>query len=148
MTTITHIPLTDIDDHAMIRDRSHLDQTALAELTASIRANGLRLPVEVMAVEVMAAEGVAGDPPYALLSGLRCITAFRALAAEGGPDAIPALIRPPTSRAEALAAVIEENEIREPLSAWERGRVIHIAHEEALFDTIEAAAEALFPAAV
>ena len=138
MTTITHIPLTDIDDHAMIRDRSHLDQTTLVELTASIRANGLRLPVEVMAVEV-----VAGGPPYALLSGLRRITAFRALAAEGGPDAIPALIRPPMSRAEALAAVIEENEIREPLSAWERGRVIHIAHEEALFDTIEAAAEAM-----
>lgn len=117
----------------MIRDRSHLDQTTLVELTASIRANGLRLPVEV----------VAGGPPYALLSGLRRITAFRALAAEGGSDAIPALIRPPMSRAEALAAVIEENEIREPLSAWERGRVIHIAHEEALFDTIEAAAEAM-----
>lgn len=139
MHDIRLIPLDDIADHALIRDRSHLNAEALAELKASLKAHGLRLPVELI-------PGNA-DHPYTLLSGLRRITAWRELAAEGGANTIPALIRDPMGDAEALAAVIEENEMREPLSAWERGRIVHIAHDEGLFDTIEGAAKSLFPAA-
>ncbi len=139
MHDIRLIPLDDIADHALIRDRSHLSADALGELKASLKSHGLRLPVELIPGN--------HDRPYTLLSGLRRITAWRELAAEGGPDAIPALIREPMEEAEALAAVIEENEIREPLSAWERGRIVWIAHDEGLFDTLEEAAKSLFPAA-
>lgn len=139
MHDIRLIPLDDIADNALIRDRSHLNAEALAELKASLKAHGLRLPVELIPGN--------GDRPYTLLSGLRRITAWRDLATEGGPDAIPALVREPMGEAEALAAIVEENEIRAPLSAWERGRVVWIAHEEGLFDTIEGAARSLFPAA-
>ncbi len=139
MHDIRLIPLDDIADHALIRDRSHLSADALGELKASLKSHGLRLPVELIPGN--------GDRPYTLLSGLRRITAWRELAAEGGPDAIPALIREPMGEAEALAAVIEENEMREPLSAWERGRIVWIAHDEGLFDTLEGAARSLFPTA-
>jgi len=139
MHDIRQIPLDDIADDALLRDRSVLDAEALGELKASLKAHGLRLPVELIPGE--------GDRPYTLLSGLRRITAWRELAAEGGPDAIPALIREPMEEAEALAAVIEENEIREPLSAWERGRIVWIARDEGLFGTVEEAARSLFPAA-
>jgi len=153
MHDIRLIPLADIADHALIRDRSHLDAEALAELKTSLRAHGLRLPIELIPAE----GGAAGDHPFALLSGLRRITAWRELAAEGGADAdtpgdtpydaIPALVRGRMSAPDALAAVIEENEMRAPLSAWERGRIVWIAHDDGLFDTVEGAARALFPAA-
>ena len=42
MTQIQHIPLAEIDEHALPRDRSVIDAAALDELTASIRASGLR----------------------------------------------------------------------------------------------------------
>lgn len=143
MHDIRLIPLDDIADHALIRDRSHLNAEALGELKASLRFHGLRLPVELIPG--------AGDRPYTLLSGLRRITAWRELAAEGDDDstydAIPALVREPMEQAEALAAVVEENEMREPLSAWERGRIVWVAYDEGLFETIEGAAKTLFPAA-
>ena len=143
MHNIRLIPLDDIADDALIRDRSHLNAEALAKLKASLKTNGLRLPIELIPNE----NGRSGDRPYTLLSGLRRITAWRELATEGGANTIPALVREPMEVAEALAAVVEENEMREPLSAWERGRIVWIAHDEGLFDTVEGAAKALFPAA-
>ena len=79
------------------------------------------------------------------LSGLRRITAWRELADEGGPDAIPAFVRPEMDPSDALAAVIEENEIRETVSPWEKGRVIWLALDEGFFDNAKAATRALFP---
>lgn len=133
------LPLSDIDDLALIRDRSFLDADGLDELKASLHDNGLRLPIEVVPA--------TGDHPYALLSGLRRITAWRELADEGGPDAIPAFIRPEMEPADALAAVIEENEIRETISPWEKGRVIWLALDEGFFDNAKTATRALFPTA-
>jgi hypothetical protein len=49
--------------------------------------------------------------------------------------------------AEALTSIVEENEIREALSPWERGRIAHLAHRQGVFDTIEAAVARLYPAA-
>ena len=49
--------------------------------------------------------------------------------------------------AEALAAMIEENEIRESLSPWERGRIALVAHRQEIFGTIEEAVAKLYPAA-
>lgn len=133
------LSLKDIDDHALIRDRSFVSADGLAELKSSLHDSGLRLPIEVIPA--------TGAHPYALLSGLRRITAWRELAAEGGPNAIPAFIRPKMNAADALAAVVEENEMRAPLSPWEKGRVIWLALDEGLFDNAKAATKALFPTA-
>jgi len=145
MHDIRMIPLDQIDDTALLRDRSVLDAEALAELTGSIRHHGLRLPIEVIPNE----DG--RDRPFALLSGLRRITACREIAEDSAPDsdlhAIPAIVREAMEPAAALAAVIEENEMRESLSPWEKGRIVLMAYEAEYFDTVEAAASALFPAA-
>lgn len=133
------VALHNIDDYALIRDRSVVSAEGLAELKASLVDSGLRLPIEVIPQ--------AGERPYALLSGLRRITAWRELAAEGGSDTIPAFIRPEMDAADALAAVVEENEIRATVSAWEKGRVIWMALDEGLFDNAKAATKALFPTA-
>ncbi len=145
MTDIVHIPLDAIDSAALTRDRSLLDEAALHELRLSIAANGLRLPVELF-------ELAEPEPPhrYGLLSGLRRLTAFRALLELTGQEryrAIPAIVRSPGSLARALAAMVEENEIRAELSAWERGRVAAMAVRQEVFPTIEAAVAELFPAA-
>ncbi len=133
------LALDNIDDYALIRDRSFINANDLAELKSSLHDSGLRLPIEVIPSR--------GERPYALLSGLRRITAWRELAAEGGPTTIPALIRPEMDATDALAAVIEENEMRAPLSPWEKGRVIWLALDEGLFDNAKAATKALFPTA-
>lgn len=133
------LSLADIKDDGLIRDRSFICPEALAELKASLYNNGLRLPIEVIPT--------GEDRPYALLSGLRRITAWRELAAEGGPDKIPAFIRPEMEAAAALAAVVEENEMRASLSPWEKGRVIWLALDEGMFDDARAATKALFPTA-
>lgn len=133
------LSLDDIDDHALPRDRSFLCAEGLAELKSSLHENGLRLPIEVIPAK--------SGRPYALLSGLRRITAWRELAAEGGPSEIPAFVRPEMDLAGALAAVVEENEMRAYLSPWEKGRVIWLALDEGLFDSAKAATQALFPTA-
>ncbi|MEZ5721409.1 MAG: ParB N-terminal domain-containing protein [Paracoccaceae bacterium] len=108
MTQIQHIPLAEIDEHALPRDRSVIDSAALDELTASIRAGGLRLPVELFAT-------VAG---YGLLSGYRRLMAFRRLEELHGQPyaAIPALIRPAADLLDSFARVVEENDIRQGLT--------------------------------
>jgi len=143
--TISLIPLDQIDQAALTRDRSVLDQAALDELAASIRQSGLRLPVELFDL----------DPPrpplrFGLISGYRRLHVFRELSAELGDDrfsAIPAIIRPRGSLAQAMAEMIEENTIRAELSAWEQGRIALIARNQDLFPSIEEAVEGLYPRA-
>ena len=124
------IPTTLIDADALPRDRTLLDPHAQDELQGSIRAHGLRMPIEVYAT---------GDR-YALLSGYRRLTAIRALHDLTGLDEytqIDALLRTPDSRAEALAAMVEENEQRQPLSPWERGRIALATVEDGTFATLD-----------
>ncbi len=134
--TVHHIPLAEIDDAALTRDRGALDETALTELRLSIAASGLRMPVELWPLS-------EPRPPqrYGLLSGLRRLQAFQALHELTGDEryaAIPAFLRAPASMAEALAGMVEENEIRASLSPWERGRIALLAHRQEVFGTIEA----------
>ncbi|MGR3717555.1 MAG: ParB/RepB/Spo0J family partition protein, partial [Thermohalobaculum sp.] len=143
--TVHHIPLAEIDEAALTRDRDALDEAALTELRLSIAASGLRMPVELFALS-------EPRPPhrYGLLSGLRRLHAFQALHELTGDDrytAIPAFLRAPGSMAEALAAMVEENEIRADLSPWERGRIAWVAHRQEVFGTIEEAVAKLYPAA-
>lgn len=142
---IVQIPLDAIDEAALTRDRAVLDEAGLHELRLSIAANGLRMPIELYELADPA-------PPrlYGLLSGLRRLTAFRALLAVTGHQryrTIPAFVRSPGSLALALAAMVEENEVRAELSPWERGRVAAMAVRHEVFPTIEAAVADLFPAA-
>jgi ParB family chromosome partitioning protein len=143
--TVHRIPLTEIDGAALTRDRSGLDEAALTELRLSIAASGLRIPIELFELS-------EPRPPhrYGLLSGLRRLHAFQALQELTGQErytAIPAFLRAPGSMAEALAAMVEENEIRAELSPWERGRIAWIAHRQEIFGTIEEAVAKLYPAA-
>lgn len=137
--TPRQIPLADIDATALTRDRTHLDPAALDELRISIAATGLRMPIEVFALE-------DSPHPFGLISGFRRLTAFRALHDLTRAEryaTIPAFIRTPASLAEALAAMVAENAIRVDLSPWEQGRVITTAFEQGLFANIEAATDAL-----
>jgi ParB family chromosome partitioning protein len=134
---VRELPVAQIRTDAMTRDRMALDPEAMEELRASIRANGLRLPIEVS--QRNPGEG------YDLVSGLRRLTAVRDLM---GPEAtIRALVRPFGTGAAALGAMVEENEIRVNLTSYERGRTVALAVQEGLFPDIDAASATLFAAA-
>lgn len=134
------LPLSDIEADALVRDRMAIDPEELEELTASIARNGLRLPIEVFARQ--------GDgAPWGLLSGYRRLMAVRALAADGQPARIKAVVREPEAMGGAFAAMIEENEVRAALSHYERGRIAVIAAQQGAFPNAEAAVDALFPVA-
>ena len=139
------VPLDAIDAGALTRDRAALDEAALQELRLSIATNGVRMPVELF-------ELAEPEPPvrYGLLSGLRRLTACRALLAATGQDryrTIPAFVRAPGSLGAALTAMVEENEVRAELSPWERGRIAALATRQGVFPTIEEAVARLYPAA-
>ncbi len=71
---LRRVPLYDIDPKALRRDRLHLDAEAMAELTSSIAANGLRTPIELYTIS----EG----RHFGLISGFRRFTAFQRLLEE------------------------------------------------------------------
>lgn len=132
------IPLDRIDPHAFLRDRTIIDPDALAELQAAIAASGLRNPVEVCE---------RGDR-YALISGYRRMKAVSRLHAATGDRRwakIDAVVRDAPSTAAALAQMVEENEVRQPLSAWERARVAVAATAAGTFDNLDAALRVLYP---
>jgi ParB family transcriptional regulator, chromosome partitioning protein len=134
------IPTADIDDHALPRDRTNLDPTALQELRLSIATHGLRTPIEVFLTQ----DG------YALISGFRRLTAYRALHTLTQNPAyatINATILTPATIPEALTLMVEENDIRADLSPWEKGRIAVEARNQGHFETIDAAIAALYPAA-
>lgn len=138
------VPLAEICDDAMPRDRTGLDPQSLAELRSSIVASGLRMPVELFPL----AEPVDGRR-YGIVSGYRRVAVFRAVTEYGlqGYEAIPAFLRQPRDAAAAFAAMVEENEIRAQLSPWERGRIAVVAARGHVFPSVDAAIDALFPAA-
>jgi ParB family transcriptional regulator, chromosome partitioning protein len=132
------IPTIQIDAEALPRDRTHLDPTALTELRLSIATHGLRTPVEVYVT----------DTGFALISGFRRLTAYRALhqlTQNPAYATITATILRPKSIPEALTLMVEENDIRADLSPWEKGRIAVEARNLGHFDTIDAATIALYP---
>ena len=142
MDPILHIPLSAIAMDALPRDRATLDEAALAELQASVNKDGLRQPIEVWQLTTP-----ADGHSYGLISGLRRLTVHHNLN-RLRPTAfttIPAFLRNPTSISDAMAAMVAENEIRSDLSPWDKGRMLVQSVEEGIFDTIEAAANALHP---
>jgi ParB family chromosome partitioning protein len=141
--TVHLVPLAEIDAGALSRDRTGLDAEPQRELELSIAASGLRQPVELFPL----AEP-RGAHRFGLLSGYRRLCAFRSLheaTAQPRYAAIPAFLRAATSLAAAIAAMVEENEIRAGLSPFERGLIAVSARNQGAFASIEEAVEKLYP---
>ncbi|SDE79903.1 ParB/RepB/Spo0J family partition protein [Limimaricola pyoseonensis] len=136
---IETLPIERIRINHLTRDRAEADAEAMEELIASIRANGQRLPVEVVALE---------DGQYGLISGWRRVRALSLLAAEAGrPAEARAIVRPPVEAGAAYAAMVEENEVRAQLTPYERGRIAAVAAHLGAFESMEAAVDEIFAAA-
>ncbi len=138
---IDRIALDQIDDLALVRDRTVIDPGEMAELKNSIAAHGLRLPVEVFRTD--------GTTPFGLISGYRRINAIRELyllTRDEQYASINAIIRDPDTIGGTITAMVEENEIRASLSHYERGRISVIAAQQGMFASIEAAVAQLFNA--
>lgn len=110
------IAIADIHTDVLTRDRSHEDPDALQDLIRSIRDICLRQPIEVFGIEPDATFPL----PYGLISGHRRVQACRAL----GHTHITALLCNPADMTEPMVAMIAENEMRAPISPWEKGRMI------------------------
>ena len=140
---IVELPLEQIDEDAMIRDRMTMGEAEMLELRQSIAAHGLRLPIEVFELET---PGRAGQR-YGLLSGYRRLMATRGLLELTEADKyrrIRAIVRPRSDAGGAFVSMIEENEVRESLSHFERGRIAVIAANHGAFANTEEAVDRLF----
>lgn len=92
---IHNLPLTQIEAEAFLRDRSAPDEAAQEDLLLSILNDGLRQPIEVAELS----EPLNGCT-HALVSGMRRLTAMRAIAEmQGTSDSatIPVILRHPKS---------------------------------------------------
>ena len=133
-----HLPLEAIDQDFIRRDRLVEDPEEMEELKASIRAHGLRSPIEVAKTET----------GYGLISGFRRLQAFRALRQEDERFAeIPGFLRGGDAGQAAYISMVEENEVRADLSHYERGRIAVLAAGQGVFPTVAEAVDALFAAA-
>lgn len=124
----------------MMRDRMVVDTGELDELKLSIRSNGLRLPIEVVALE---------DGSYGLISGWRRATVMAQLQQEdpAHPGTIQAFVRPAGAGAALYTAMVEENELRSQITPYERGRIAVMAAWLGAFPDTDAAIETIFAAA-
>jgi ParB family chromosome partitioning protein len=142
---ILKIELDQIEPMSMQRDRTVLDKDALEELEYSINLHGVRLPVEVYEIK-----GARGGKRYGLLSGYRRVIAQQNLFARSGNEKlarINAVVRDPDQMGGAFVAMVEENEIRQDLSHYERGRISAIAAQQGAFHNTEEAVAEMFAAA-
>lgn len=139
---ILDIPLSEIEDGEIIRDRIALDAEEFEELKRSIATHGLRMPIEVF----VRANPVGGKR-YAVLSGYRRFRAVEALNELWRGErfgSIRAIVREPEAMGGTFVAMVEENEVRSDLSHFERGRIAVLAAKEGAFVNTEAAVDALF----
>ena len=148
------LPLAAVDIDHLVRDRIAVDEAELGHLAASIRAHGQRSPIEVTDLgEVPGGGGGAGGGTggrYGLISGWRRVQALRRLAEETGDPqfgTVLALLRRPAEASDAYIAMVEENEVRQGLSYYERARIAARAVDLAVFETQKQALQQLFAAA-
>lgn len=142
---ILRLPLVDIKDDHIIRDRIAVDDDEMAALTASLRLRGQQVPIEVADISQTAG---LGQPVWGLITGWRRLMALRALAAAGeGPDTVLAILRRPEDGPAAYVAMVEENEIRAGLSFYERARIVVQAVEQGVYRADRVALAHLFAAA-
>ncbi len=134
---IRNIPLEQVHEAYLIRDRQHTADEDVDALYQSILARGQQAPIEVVMVE----------NGFGLISGWRRLQALRALHADTGEArfaTVHALIRQPAAQADAYVAMVEENEIRANLSFYERARVTVQTLRTGVFETDKDALQGLF----
>jgi ParB/RepB/Spo0J family partition protein len=126
---MVYLPIREIaHTPAGLNSRLAYDETALAELTASVREHGVLQPVLVRPLARQDAtewsiliNGQAWAPPYVLVAGNRRLEAAK----RAGLDCIPVVIRV-ASKDEAFVLNLVENVQRENLSGAERVRAIEL----------------------
>ncbi len=135
------LPLGAVDPGHLVRDRIAADEAEMAPLVASIREHGQRTPVEVTDL---------GQGRYGLISGWRRMQALHRLSDETGEArfaTVLALLRRPADAGAAYVAMVEENEIRQGLSYYERARIAARAADLGVFETERQALQRLFASA-
>lgn len=140
---IQDVPLDEIDVDYLARDRlpRTCDDEGWRALRMSIQAHGQRIPLD------LAPLGPETSRPYGLISGYRRYSVLRRLHEETGEPRFAvarALVRTPATLGQAFLGMVEENEVREGLSYFERGRVCLLAAQQGAFLDPEMALEALF----
>jgi len=139
---IEELPLAQIDENHLVRDRIEQDEEELQSLIESIRARGQQTPAEVVPLEE-----ASGSRTHGLISGWRRLTALRRLYEETSDPrfaTIKALVIKPDNAEDAYVAMVEENEIRVNLSHYERARIAVRAYKEGVFTRRKYALQALF----
>ena len=131
---ITPLPLNEIDESYLVRDRIVVDGEEMDALKTSLAARGQQTPIEVVEL---------GPNHYGLVSGWRRLQALQSLRAE----TVNAIITAPREASEAYVAMIEENEIRVGLSYFERARIVVKSVESNVFDSHKSALQSLFSTA-
>lgn len=131
---ITMIPLDQIDEAYLVRDRIPVDDEDMATLRTSLETRGQKTPIELVEL---------GPDHYGLISGWRRCQALRSI----GAEAARAIITPPGEAPDIYAAMVEENEIRVGLSYFERARIVIKAVEAGVFETQKQALNVLFGSA-
>lgn len=135
------LPLDSIEADHLVRDRVAVDQEELGHLVASIREHGQRTPIEVTEL---------APGRYGLISGWRRLQALTRLSeTESDPrfGTVLALLRRPEAASDAYIAMVEENEVRQGLSYYERARIAARAVDLGVFETEKQALQRLFSAA-
>lgn len=143
---VTDVAIDQIDVDYLTRDRLPRDEEddAGRALRQSIQTHGQRMPVE------LANLGTSRARPYGLISGYRRLWVIQRLLSETGEarwKTVRALVRTPATLGQAFVSMVEENELREGLSYFERGRVCMLAAQQGAFASVDAAVDALFAAA-
>jgi len=138
------VPISSINMFHLTRDRIKASDEGMEALRASILSHGQRMPVELMPTEA--------EPPYhfGLISGYRRMRAIMDLARDHPGDArfntVKAFVRQPDDLRGAYVAMVEENEIREDVSHFERARVALMAARAGVFDSVADAVDVLYAA--
>lgn len=138
---VIDIPLADIHEDYIERDRLGQGGEDMIALKQSLIQRGQQTPIEVVALP-------AGG--YGLISGWRRYRALLALSEETGEARfaqVLALLRRPEDMPATYLAMVEENEIRANLSHFERARIVAKSVEHSVFVTDKAALNGLFGAA-
>lgn len=151
---VLSLALADIDPHAILRDRRVLDREGedWAALKASILARGQQTPVDVIRNTGQGqgqGQGPENGPAFGLVSGLRRWSVLDELYRETGEARfahVLAFVRPLDAPVDKLVAMIEENEIRQDTSYFERGRICALAAGQGVFADVDAAIATLFAA--
>ena len=131
---IIDLPLEQIIEDHLVRDRIAVDDEDMEALRASLKARGQQTPIEVVDL---------GATRFGLISGWRRLQALRAI----GAESVKAIITPPREAPDAYVAMIEENEVRVGLSYFERARIVVKAVQTGVFETEKKALQALFASA-